>query len=376
MRPYLAAGLVLLLSAAAPSADEPQSAPTGPAARKLDKLKKKFEAEEKEIKKKLADAQDGDDRKQAQFQLKELSALTASDAVEIAQDHPKEAAAVDAAVFALKLLGEQRVTGGDMDKAMAFLLENHVNSPKLQDALAGMHEAGPAGRNFLKTVAEKTTSTTVQAVALYYSALALDAQAGDEEDRGNDEGAGKIRAEAIATLEKAAKLAPAVKVGERTLAKAVEAESAAMRIGVGNLAPDVEGVGLDGAKVKLSSYRGKVVLFDFWATWCGPCVKMIPHERELAEKLAKKPFALLSVSADEEQSALTEFLGMEKMPWNHWWDGKQGPLAKTFRIRAYPTLYLIDAKGVLRKKWVGSPGDEVLDKAVAELVAEAEKEKR
>ena len=51
-------------------------------------------------------------------------------------------------------------------------------------------------------------------------------------------------------------------------------------------------------------------------------------------------------------------------------------MAKTFKVRAYPTLYLIDAKGIIRKKWVGSPGNEVLDKAVEELVAEAEKAKK
>jgi len=115
------------------------------------------------------------------------------------------------------------------------------------------------------------------------------------------------------------------------------------------------------------------VLFDFWATWCGPCKAMIPHERDLVEKLKDKPFVLLSVSVDDEKSIVTEFISTDKMPWSHWWDGPKGPVCKMFRVRSYPTMFLIDAKGVLRKKWIGSPGTEVIDRAIDELVAEAKK---
>ena len=146
-----------------------------------------------------------------------------------------------------------------------------------------------------------------------------------------------------------------------------------MSVDVGSTAPDFTLMNQDRQPVTLSGLKGKVVLFDFWATWCGPCRAMIPHERELVEKYKDKPFAILSVSADSEKGDLTEFLGSEKMPWTHWWDGEKGPVTKMFKIKAFPTLYLIDAKGVIRKKWVGSPGNDVLDKAVEELVAEAQK---
>ena len=86
-----------------------------------------------------------------------------------------------------------------------------------------------------------------------------------------------------------------------------------------------------------------------------------------------KPFAIVSVSADEEKSELTDFLSSEKMPWTHWWDGEKGPVTKMFRVKAFPTLYLIDAKGVIRHKWVGNPGNDKIDAAVKELVAEATK---
>lgn len=374
MRQTLFAAVALLVGGPAfVLADEPKDAPRGPVARKFAELKKRFEAEEKELKKKLADASDPDDRKQIQFSLKELSAITASDAVDLALDNPKDETAIDAAVFSLKLLGEFKVTGRDMDKAAAFLLDNHINSPKIGGALAQMSEAGQSGQHFLKMVAEKTTHKEVQGLALFYCALALDTQASAAEANMNEEGAKRIRAEAIDMIEKAVKLAPDAKVGSDSLAKAAANEMISMKIGVGNVIPEVEGLDLDGKKLKLSSFRGKVVLLDFWATWCGPCVRMIPHERAMVEKLSKKPFALLSVNVDEEKTTLTEFMAKEMMPWSHWWDGRRGPISKMFKIQAFPTLYLIDAKGVVRKKWIGSPGDEELDKAVEELVAEAEK---
>jgi thiol-disulfide isomerase/thioredoxin len=374
MQRVLFASLVLILGVpGAALGDEPAS----PLARKLAQLKKKYEADEKELKKKLADAKEADDKQQVNFLIKELHAFTASDAVELAQEGKKDEAGLEAAVFAIKLLGPFQLTGSDMDKAIAIIMDHHIDNPKIAPALAEMVEAGPNGLAFLEAVVEKALNKEVQALALYYNALAEDAKATAAEGPTGDEvKIARVRARAADMMERAVKLAPEAKVGNDTLAKAVAAEMVSMKVGVGNPVPDVEGTDLDGKKVKLSSFRGKVVLLDFWATWCGPCVAMIPHERELVSKLSDKPFALVSVSVDEEKAALTEFLAKEKMPWAHWWDGPKGSVARMFKVRSFPTLYLIDAKGVVRHKWVSSPGNEVIDKAVTELVAEAQKGKR
>ncbi|HJZ93055.1 MAG TPA: TlpA disulfide reductase family protein [Gemmataceae bacterium] len=375
MRRVLLAGLVLFSGVGIACGDDPKE-PASPLAKKLAAVQKKFEADQKELQKKLADAKEPDDRKQAEFLLKELSAFAASDAVEIAEEGKKDEAGLDAAIFALKLLGPYQLTGADMDKACAIVLDHHIDSPKIAPALAHLAEAGPTGLQFIETVVEKAMNKEVQAVALYYNALALDAKIGRNEGRASEENIAKAQAEAVAMMEKAVKVAPDVKIGNETLAKAAAVELVSLRMRVGNPVPNIEGTDLDGKKVKLSNYRGKVVLFDFWATWCGPCRAMIPHEQEMVEKLSGKPFALLSVSVDDEQGNLTEFLGRVKMPWAHWWDGATGPVTKMFKVRSYPTLFLIDAKGVLRKKWVGAPDTEALDKAVNELVAEAEAAKR
>ena len=339
------------------------------------KLRKTFEDEVKELKGKLAEAKDPEDKQKYQFDIKEKHAFAASDALDLAMENKRDQVGLEAAVLALELLGKMQITRDDFDKASNLILENHIESPKIAPALAHMVEAGPKGMAFLRSVGEKAINKEVQGLAFYHTALALDVEATNREAGGAPETATRLRSEAVELLGKAVKLAPDAKIGEGPLSKAAATEMVAMKIGVGNPVPDVEGVDADGKKVKLSSYKGKVVLFDFWATWCGPCVAMIPHERELVEKLKGKPFALVGVNVDEEKSDFTGFLKGDKMPWDHWWDGSKGPLAKTFKVRAYPTLYLIDAKGIVRKKWIGSPGNEVLDKSVEELVAEAEKAK-
>jgi thiol-disulfide isomerase/thioredoxin len=353
--------------------DEPK-APTTALGRKVAKLQKTYEGDEKELRKKLANAKDPDEQKQINFLIKELHALTAIDALELAEEGKKDEAGLEAAVFALKLLGQFGITGENMDKAANIVMTHHIDNPKIAPALEHMVQAGRTGELFLEAVVEKALNKEVQALAMYYNALAMDLRAAAAEGpTGDDMKIAAVRGRAADMMEKAAKQAPDAKVGDSTLAKVVAAEVVSLRIGVGNPVPDVEGTDLDGKKVKLSSYRGKVVLLDFWATWCGPCVGMIPHERELVSKMSGKPFTLLSVSVDEEKATLTEFQGKEKMPWAHWWDGAKGPVAKMFRVRAYPTLFLIDAKGMVRKKWLGAPKSEELDKAVEELVAEAQK---
>ena len=158
-------GLMLVAGLSIASGQEPKNAPAGPVARKLAKLQKTFETDEKDLKAKLADAKDPEEKRQANFQIKELHAITASDAVELAGEGKKDAAGLDAAVFALKLLGEFQITGSDMDKACAIIMEYHIDSPKIARRMAHMVECGPTGLQFLETVAEKATKDDVKALA-------------------------------------------------------------------------------------------------------------------------------------------------------------------------------------------------------------------
>src|SRR5262245_54273334 len=89
----------------------------------------------------------------------------------------------------------------------------------------------------------------------------------------------------------------------------------------GNVAaPETEGTDSENRPIRLSEYKGKVVLVDFWAGWCGPCRRLIPHEKEIIEKLKGKPFVVLGVSADRSREELREAEKEEGVTWRSLWD--------------------------------------------------------
>jgi hypothetical protein len=104
---------------------------------------------------------------------------------------------------------------------------------------------------------------------------------------------------------------------------------------------------------------------------------MYPHERSLVKKLEGKPFALVGVNSDQDKAELKKAMEKENITWRSFWNGgsTSGPISTRWAVRGWPTLYLIDHKGVIRKKWVGSPGDKVLDQEIDKLVKEAEAKK-
>ena len=106
---------------------------------------------------------------------------------------------------------------------------------------------------------------------------------------------------------------------------------------------------------------------------------MYPHERSLVKKMENKPFALIGVNSDQDREALKEVLKTEEITWRSFWNGKEGtggPISTKWNVSGWPTLYVLDHKGVIRHKWLGSPGDKVMDEAIERLVKEAEGEKK
>ena len=109
----------------------------------------------------------------------------------------------------------------------------------------------------------------------------------------------------------------------------------------------------------------------FWGTWCGPCMREIPREKALVERMEGRPFAMLGVNTDPDAETAREAMEAEGITWPNWHDGMpgEGPITRRYHVRSYPTIYVIDAEGTIRSK--GSLGDS-LDQLVETLVAEQE----
>ena len=146
---------------------------------------------------------------------------------------------------------------------------------------------------------------------------------------------------------------------------------------IGGPAPVVKGVDLDGKPMELADYKGKVVLVSFWATWCGPCMRLIPHERKLVEQLKGRPFALVGVNGDKIKDFDQKVIAKNAISWRSFQDIRpdQTPISDEWKVGGWPTLFLIDHTGTIRRRWEGAPPNDELDQEVARWVKAAEGKK-
>jgi thiol-disulfide isomerase/thioredoxin len=131
----------------------------------------------------------------------------------------------------------------------------------------------------------------------------------------------------------------------------------------GSIAPEISLADSTGKIIKLSTLRGKVVLIDFWASWCGPCRKDNPHNVELYKKYNSKGFEIYGVSLDRDREKWLEAIKKDGLTWTHvsdlqYWKSEG---AKTYGINAIPATVLLDRDGkIIAKKLRGPSLDEKL----------------
>ncbi len=120
------------------------------------------------------------------------------------------------------------------------------------------------------------------------------------------------------------------------------------------MAPAFAVTTLDGQHVSLDDLTGKVVLLDFWATWCGPCREALPHMQKIANKFQGQPLVILSVSLDADEQKWKDFVAKNGMTWLNCRDGGfTGPVSRLFDVRAIPHTFTIDPDGVLQDEHIG-----------------------
>ncbi len=131
---------------------------------------------------------------------------------------------------------------------------------------------------------------------------------------------------------------------------------------------DLKFKAVDGRAVDLQQMKGRVVLIDFWATWCGPCLAELPKVKAAFEKLNPKGFDIIGISFDRQKADLEKFLAKEKMPWPQYFEeGEEGKkLGDELGISGIPTMWLVDKKGALRELNAREGLEEKVEKLLAE----------
>lgn len=136
------------------------------------------------------------------------------------------------------------------------------------------------------------------------------------------------------------------------------------------MAPPFEVTAIDGQHISLDALQGKVVLVDFWATWCPSCREALPHIKEIAKKFEGQPLVVLSISTDKDERAWKAFVAKNEMTWLQCRDAEsQQSVAKAFGVQAIPQTFTIDADGVLQDQHIG---DAAIEGKLKKLVKRAQ----
>jgi thiol-disulfide isomerase/thioredoxin len=141
-------------------------------------------------------------------------------------------------------------------------------------------------------------------------------------------------------------------------------------LAVGTTFPDFHEKDVTGQPLSIANYKGKVVMIDFWATWCGPCVGELPHVIATYQKHHAEGFEIIGVSLDQDQAKLTAFTKSRDMTWQQFFDGQgwQNKLAVKYGIESIPATFLLDGDGKIIGKDLRG---EELEAAVAKAVTKS-----
>jgi RNA polymerase sigma factor (sigma-70 family) len=290
-----------------------------------------------------------------------------------AVSNPKDPAALDALVMALVTSGGPAGKPGTWGRVVAILGDGYATKPEIKEAVRLLAQSrDEAGERLLRKVMADNPDREVQGLACHELAKLLANEAKFGEYLAANANARRPWEETLGkkAVEQRIAGAPEAKKEAEELSRTFREKYGDLfpDLSVGRPAPEVVSQDADGKPVKLSDLKGKVVL-SFWTTTCSACLKMIPQEQALVKRYEGKPFVLVSVNADEDREAFQNYLAKKTMPWTHWWDGQKGGIREAWCVEGFPTIYVLDAGGVIRA--AGVEGDK-LEETVSKLVQEAE----
>jgi thiol-disulfide isomerase/thioredoxin len=326
----------------------------------------------------------------AEYQRKREAGLDA--ALEIARLDPASETGFDALAFLMK---DSQAYGLPAGKAaLGLMAKHHAANPKVGPYVARLAYYPPYEKNashsaavaLLTAVAERNPDP----VARGQAALGLAWQAKRRFELAEYEAtrdaalAPRVDAAAVeaerafeAVVRDYGECANLRDTGSRRPTATLGEEAGRELYGLRNLrpgkpAPEITAEDLEGRPFKLSDYRGKVVMLVFWASWCGPCMAAVPHERELVERYRGRPFALIGVNGDDDKAAAARAVAQNNISWRSFWNGadhRASPILSAYNVRGWPTVYVIDPRGVIRGRELD---EKELDALLETLVAAAE----
>ena len=135
---------------------------------------------------------------------------------------------------------------------------------------------------------------------------------------------------------------------------------------IGKPAQDFQVTDLKGEELSLKDLRGRIVLLDFWATWCGPCIAEMPNVKKTYAKYKDQKFQIIGISLDRSAEPLEAYIKKEELGWLHYWD-KSRLVSTMYKVRGIPSTFLIDGEGIIHKTNLRG---HALEHAVADLVKE------
>jgi thiol-disulfide isomerase/thioredoxin len=351
--------LVLACLAAGPSAPPPPKS----VAEQLAELQKQLRQREEALAGQL---------EKVQAELEKLHESAVAGRLELVKKYP-----ADPGVFpALEYLVLEDTPHAGL--ALDVIARHHLNAPQLGKLCLFLSEGDEATRpqtlKLLRLAVARGTRPEVMGLARLALARLLYA-------RGEAEGApAAVRAKALGEAETLL-----AEVVERYAGLKLPGEGARLageearpmlfelrHLANGRTVPEIDGFDLGGKAMRLSEHRGKVVLLGFWSFDCEACQAALPALRGLVKAHAGRPFVLVGINGDDPINR-PAFLEKESVPWRSFPNQRPGrkDLSEGWNLKVWPTLYLIDHAGVIRRRWQGMPDEKALLAAVEGLVARA-----
>jgi thiol-disulfide isomerase/thioredoxin len=353
-------------------------------AERLKQLITEFEAIEKTYRQEVSDDRTAEGVRKASNKHKAAGMEWHNAALDVVRKNPE-------LPEAFEVIATMSRSGSDIPELIALIRKHHSARSDLGNCFPSLVQS-KEGKEFVEEMAEKSAVEAVRAQAAYSigkaarlrmmyddlgiaknEKLGIEKKLTEEERKQLGERAQKYFT--LAAKYDDAPLGPwgAGKVGPTARGELLGLKNAPL-LKIGQVAPDIAGEALDGTKFKLSDQRGKITVLVFWASWCAPCMAMVPHDKKLVERMKGKPFALIGVNGDGDKDKAKEAEKKNEMTWTSFWDPAEQPdgqISKAWNIGAWPTIYVLDADGVIQ--YVGHGPSPKLDTIVDVLVRKLEK---